>query len=195
MTESSASGRYGTSPAPAGLLLTYELVNTIGHPRSPATPDLLAQLESAQPWLDATVSEWCELRGLADPEIDLTAAGLRQLQALRATLRGVLGRGASAQGPGAVAAGIDVTIGSGGVGLAPAGSGTQWVRGAVAIEWVVADQLEGLRRLKLCRNADCGIAFYDRSKNNSRVWHDVARCGNATNVRAYRERRRAREEA
>lgn len=195
MTNGLASGRYGTSPAPAGLLLTFELVNTIGHPGPPGGADLLAELGTAQAWLDATVSEWCELRELADPDIDLTPTGLRHLRALRATLRGVLGRGGSAAGPGAVAAGIDVTIGSGGVGLAPAGSGVQWLRGAVAIEWVVAYQLEGLRRLKLCRNPECGIAFYDRSKNNSRIWHDVTRCGNAANVRAYRERRRIREDA
>lgn len=194
MTNGLASGRYGTSPPPSGLLLTYELVNTIGHPDPPAGADLLAELDTAQPWLDATVNEWCELRQVADPEIDLSPTGLRHLRALRATLRGVLGWGTSGAGPGAVAAGIDVTIGSGGVGLAPAGSGVQWLRGAVAIEWVVADQLEGLRRLKLCRNPVCGIAFYDRSKNNSRIWHDVARCGNTANVRAYRERRRTREE-
>lgn len=192
MTTGVASGRYGMPEPPDGLVLTCELINTIGHPRPPVAPDLLARLATAQPWLDATVSAWCELREVPDPEIDLDETGLRHLRALRATLRGVVGRGVS--GPGAVAAGIDVTIGNGGVGLAPAGTGVQWLRGAVAIEWVVADQLEGLRRLKLCRNGDCGIAFYDRSKNNSRVWHDVTRCGNATNVRAYRARQRAGHE-
>lgn len=46
-------------------------------------------------------------------------------------------------------------------------------------------------RLKLCRNAECGSAFYDRSRNNSGVWHDVRSCGNTANLRAYRARRKA----
>jgi predicted RNA-binding Zn ribbon-like protein len=36
------------------------------------------------------------------------------------------------------------------------------------------------------------VAFFDRSRNNSGVWHDVAACGNAINLRASRARRRAR---
>jgi hypothetical protein len=36
----------------------------------------------------------------------------------------------------------------------------------------------------------CGVAFYDRSKNNSRVWQDVSSCGRPANVRAYRDRLR-----
>jgi predicted RNA-binding Zn ribbon-like protein len=37
----------------------------------------------------------------------------------------------------------------------------------------------------------CPCAFYDRSRNNSRVWHDVRTCGNVANLRASRARRRA----
>jgi predicted RNA-binding Zn ribbon-like protein len=46
-------------------------------------------------------------------------------------------------------------------------------------------------RLKLCRNPECAVAFYDRSKNSSAVWHNVKTCGNAANLRASRARRRA----
>ena len=34
-------------------------------------------------------------------------------------------------------------------------------------------------------------AFYDESRNSSRVWHDVKVCGNPVNARASRARRRA----
>jgi predicted RNA-binding Zn ribbon-like protein len=44
--------------------------------------------------------------------------------------------------------------------------------------------------MRLCRNPTCRAAFYDRSKNNSAVWHDVKACGNAINLRASRARRR-----
>jgi predicted RNA-binding Zn ribbon-like protein len=43
----------------------------------------------------------------------------------------------------------------------------------------------------VCRNPRCRVAFYDRSRNNSGVWHDVRTCGNAANLRAHRERQRA----
>jgi len=55
---------------------------------------------------------------------------------------------------------------------------------------LMAQTLDTLPRLKLCRNAACGSAFYDRSKNNSGVWHDVHTCGNSANLRASRARRK-----
>ena len=54
----------------------------------------------------------------------------------------------------------------------------------------LAQQAETWKRLKLCHNPPCASAFYDRSKNNSGVWHDVKMCGNAVNLRASRARRR-----
>ena len=44
-------------------------------------------------------------------------------------------------------------------------------------------------RMKACRQ--CEYAFFDRSRNNSGIWHDVRVCGNPANLRAYRERQRA----
>ena len=43
-------------------------------------------------------------------------------------------------------------------------------------------------RVKACRADDCKWAFYDRSRNRSGVWCEMAVCGNRTKVRAYRER-------
>jgi predicted RNA-binding Zn ribbon-like protein len=43
-------------------------------------------------------------------------------------------------------------------------------------------------RVKACRAATCEWAFYDRSRNRSGVWCDMAVCGNRTKVRAYRSR-------
>ncbi|WP_230981726.1 CGNR zinc finger domain-containing protein [Mycobacterium malmoense] len=47
--------------------------------------------------------------------------------------------------------------------------------------------------MKRCRNHRCASTFYDRSKNNSGVWHSVKTCGNAANLRASRARRRERD--
>ena len=46
-------------------------------------------------------------------------------------------------------------------------------------------------RLKACPADDCHWAFYDRSKNRSGTWCNMAVCGNRAKVRAYRERRGA----
>ena len=45
-------------------------------------------------------------------------------------------------------------------------------------------------RVKACRADDCMWAFYDRSRNRSGVWCDMAVCGNRTKVRAFRARGR-----
>lgn len=44
------------------------------------------------------------------------------------------------------------------------------------------------QRVKACRSSDCHWAFYDRSRNRSGVWCEMAICGNRTKVRAYRDR-------
>ena len=43
-------------------------------------------------------------------------------------------------------------------------------------------------RLKACRRDVCGWLFYDRSRNRSAVWCQMAVCGNRVKTKAYRER-------
>ncbi|HXR11085.1 MAG TPA: CGNR zinc finger domain-containing protein [Gaiellaceae bacterium] len=45
-------------------------------------------------------------------------------------------------------------------------------------------------RLKACSRDVCGWLFYDRSRNRSARWCQMAVCGNRTKTRAYRARRR-----
>jgi predicted RNA-binding Zn ribbon-like protein len=80
--------------------------------------------------------------------------------------------------------------------FAPSGSmrlepGAAGVPGALAQLLVpVADALGdgSWQRVKACRATDCQWAFYDRSRNRSGVWCEMAVCGNRTKVRAYRMR-------
>ncbi len=44
-------------------------------------------------------------------------------------------------------------------------------------------------RLKVCPADDCQVAFYDRSRNHSAVWCDMAVCGNRAKARGYRARK------
>ena len=77
---------------------------------------------------------------------------------------------------------------SGSVRLAP---GAEGVAGALAGLLVPVTSAIGegsWQRVKACRAADCHWAFYDRSRNHSGVWCEMAVCGNRTKVRAYRDR-------
>lgn len=46
-------------------------------------------------------------------------------------------------------------------------------------------------RLKRCAGHDCGWLFYDRSKNASRRWCQMADCGTSDKVRRFRQRQRS----
>jgi predicted RNA-binding Zn ribbon-like protein len=43
-------------------------------------------------------------------------------------------------------------------------------------------------RVKACRNDRCRWLFFDRSRNRSGAWCDMAACGNVMKARAYRRR-------
>ncbi|MFC0435175.1 CGNR zinc finger domain-containing protein [Kutzneria buriramensis] len=165
-----ATARYGLDAAPPELRLTQELLNTAPTSKS---ADLLADLDTARGWL-------AEI--LPSPP-DLTAKGLADLRELRDTLQRLV-RGEPAAFTGA----IKITIDGEEAKATPTANGTAWLRAATAAECLVARATGTWPRLKLCRNPRCPVAFYDRSRNASRVWHDVATCGNAANVRAFRSR-------
>jgi predicted RNA-binding Zn ribbon-like protein len=107
---------------------------------------------------------------------------------LLAALAGGESRGGSAIHSGAAAFAISD---AGEVRLEPTGSGWRWLSSALWSEVLLGQQTGSWQRLKQCHNPDCASAFYDRSKNNSGVWHNVKTCGNAANLRASRARRRA----
>lgn len=186
-----ATQRFGISPAPGGLGLVQEFLNTDGI--EGYGPDLLSDLTLARDWVTAAVPTWAELRGTTAQPPALDEADLAKLRELRATIAQLLaGRSPAKRSPLATAA---LTVSDDGeVRLDPTGSGWRWLASALWSE-ILLGQLAGTwRRVKRCHNDRCGSTFYDRSKNNSGVWHDVRTCGNAANLRASRARRRARAE-
>ena len=48
-----------------------------------------------------------------------------------------------------------------------------------------------LYRLRGCLNEECGVLFFDRTKNAGRRWCDMARCGALAKMRDYRSRGQA----
>jgi predicted RNA-binding Zn ribbon-like protein len=71
---------------------------------------------------------------------------------------------------------------------------------AAALAWILVVVLDGRadgrwQRLKVCRDEHCREAFYDASKNQSRIWCSMQVCGIRAKNRVFIERRRARSRA
>jgi predicted RNA-binding Zn ribbon-like protein len=69
------------------------------------------------------------------------------------------------------------------------------VIGPVALSMYDLLRQGSFERLKQCPQPDCGWLFYDRSKNNSRRWCDMAVCGNRMKAQRHRSRAAVRAEA
>jgi predicted RNA-binding Zn ribbon-like protein len=195
-----ATDRHGLSPAPAGLGFVQDFLNT--HPTHPAqsakpqpAADLLADLDGAQLWLDAALQNWSRETGVPQSRVLLTEDHLDMLCALRADLT-TLVRSTDQPHDATLlpSASVSARVGPDGTALLePRGDGSRRVSAIVLIETFTAQRLDTWRRLKICRNDRCTVSFYDRSRNNSAVWHDSRACGNATYLRASRARKRQGE--
>jgi predicted RNA-binding Zn ribbon-like protein len=178
-----------TSQAPHQLDLVIDFVNTLDLEEG---TDELAGGDRLAGWLSE--------RGLLD-EASAGAASetdRRQAIRLREALRELMlanNGGAEAGDPGAELertarrGDLGVHFGAGGeVSVTPRAEG---VAGALARLLIpVADAIAdgSWQRAKACRADNCHWAFYDRSRNRSGVWCEMAVCGNRTKVRTYRQR-------
>ena len=193
----SATDRHGLAPAPAGLGFVQDFLNT--HPTHPAPSakpepeaDLLADLDSAQRWLDEALKNWSQETGVPQSRVLLTEADLDTLCGLRADLTSLVRTTDQPHDATLLpSASVFARVGPDGTALLePRGDGSRRVSAIVLIETFTAQRLDTWRRLKICRNDRCAVSFYDRSRNNSAVWHDSRACGNATYLRASRARKR-----
>jgi len=183
-----ATERYAAAQAPVSLQRVQSFLNT----RSaglPVKPDLLASPASANRWLRTL--EWPRTPRL-------TADDLTPLRGLREALQAQLEAGpavlATAHQPD-LAHHLDqlrwkMTVKDGQLALSADGAGWHQIAGTLISDILVAQQHELWPRLKACRNPVCSVIFYDSSKNQARVWHNTAVCGNLINLRASRARRR-----
>lgn len=193
----SALARYGVDPAPGGLVFVQELMNTIAAGK-PRREDFLADLPTAQGWLNDALSDWATMTGAAPFSIILKQEDLDKLRDFRDDLRRAVATADDGTAPSAgsnpttlPAVSVSMQWGdSGHVQPLPRGSGWRKLASLAAIEVFQAQQDGSWGRVKTCRNPRCAVAFFDRSRNNSGVWHNVKVCGNAANLRAYRARQR-----
>jgi predicted RNA-binding Zn ribbon-like protein len=179
--------------APGGLCLVQELVNTsLSEPQaSPRLADLLADADAAASWLSRALEQWADATRQPVPQISLSPGDLAPLRQVREGVRALAARtGRDEAGPAGLS-GAQLTLGIGPDGrLTYRSSAAGWrgVAALIAAEILLAQQRGEWARFKTCPVAACGVAFYDESRNASRVWHDVKTCGNQANLRAYRAR-------
>jgi predicted RNA-binding Zn ribbon-like protein len=144
------------------------------------------------------LSDWLLARGLLQDGAKLQDSDLRAAvdlrEALRATMLahngGVRERQADLQletVAGRSELGVHFEEG-GSTRMAPRAAGFDGALGALLVPVADAIAAGSWERAKACRAPDCLWAFYDRSRNRSGTWCDMAVCGNRTKVRAYRER-------
>jgi predicted RNA-binding Zn ribbon-like protein len=85
---------------------------------------------------------------------------------------------------------VGLGFGSEGSSVRPAGRGLEREVATVLIA-VHSAMADGTwERIRTCRNPDCRWAFYDRSRNHSKVWCTMAECGNKMKARRFRQRRK-----
>jgi predicted RNA-binding Zn ribbon-like protein len=184
-----ATERYTAAPAPALLRRVQSFLNTRSTGQPPEA-DLLAVPASANSWLRTL--EWP-----TGPR--LTTDDLPPLYELREALQAQLEADRETSGPRPQPdlarhlekLGWRMTLEGGRLVLSAEGTGWRQVAGTLLGDILLAQQHQLWPRLKACRNPPCSVAFYDSSKNQSRVWHNTSACGNLVNLRAARARQRA----
>ncbi len=152
--------------------------------------DKLADTQGLQYWL--VFHGLAELRDRATEQNLAAARELRE--AIRELLRGHTGVDVD---PAAASAkldaasremGLTVRFEDGAIRFVPSSTGIASGLGGVlgAVGRTMADG--SWPRLKACRSDTCRWAFIDNARNRSRLWCDMAVCGNRAKARAFRSR-------
>jgi predicted RNA-binding Zn ribbon-like protein len=72
--------------------------------------------------------------------------------------------------------------------LAPTGDGARAAIGRIVAAVAELAPIDEWKRLKGCRDENCRVAFYDKSRNRSRAWCSMEVCGNREKARSFRQR-------
>jgi predicted RNA-binding Zn ribbon-like protein len=193
--------RIAASEVPHHLDLVIDFVNTLDPDEATdalATPDELAAWLSAHQLPDGGARLGEARLSDADRRSALSDADQRSAVRLREALRSLMLENNGVPADEAAARELELAARRGQLevhfgpgGSVAIGAATTGVSGALAALLVpVADAMRdgSWQRVKACRAPDCQWAFYDRSRNRSGVWCEMAVCGNRTKVRAYRAR-------
>jgi hypothetical protein len=144
-----ATARYGLLPAPAGLALIQDLLNTRGNETH--EQDMLSDSRSAEVWAAYAIHAWSVQRAVSCrvpvlTEHDVARIGAAQFAATSTAA----------------------------ISWIPKGHGWRWFCGAILGEILLSRNADSWRKMKICRNDACRAAFYDRTWDLSAVWHNPA---------------------
>ena len=165
-------------PAPGRLELVRSFANTVDYEHGREMLHSPARLRALLVGL-----------GLLDAGARVTARDLEHALDLRQTVRELALANNGVATDATLESKLVVRVGSDGGSLEPP---RRDVGGALAdlVGIVYTAMADGTwPRLKACRRDVCNWLFYDRSRNRSAVWCQMAVCGNRTKTKAYRARR------
>lgn len=166
--EWSATTRFGLRPAPHGLALVEDFLNTGADP----SRDQLADVARTQAWSARAAHAWSLERGatVRPPVLaDGDDAGLRDLRDRLGAV--VSGRGTPAAVCGDLGTAAFTLSAEGEFLWRPTGSGWRWWAAAICAEVLSSQHCRTWTRLKQCHDDTCRVVFYDRSWNNGTVLH------------------------
>jgi predicted RNA-binding Zn ribbon-like protein len=167
-----ATARFRLRPAPSGLALVQDFLNTEAQPQ--CFPDLLATAPGARRWSARAARAWSRERQVEDQAPVLTGDGLAELRHLRGSVEELVTHGAA---PVSVGDFGEITLSLSRIGelcWTPIGNGWRWWSAAVGAEILASREKGTWSRLKQCATPTCRVAFYDRSWNNSGLLHASA---------------------
>jgi predicted RNA-binding Zn ribbon-like protein len=147
-----------------------------------------------------TLKSWLVAKGLLEATEPVGGSDLNHAVALREAMRGVIGANSglplypvdvATLNEAAVASGLRMRFGPDGKPrLEPEAKGVVGAMGRIVAALYSAMEDESWSRMKLCGSPACRWVFYDRSKNHSGRWCDMASCGNRQKAKRFRSRAR-----
>jgi hypothetical protein len=170
------TARYGLRPAPEGLALVQDFLNT--RASEVGGPDLLRDTAGVDDWGAHAVRAWSRVRGVATEPPVMTDHDAAMLRSVRDTLDGTLA-GTHTENVHPLIAAAEYTIagtGTGEMSWMPRGHGWHWYAGAFLGEILLSQQTKTWQRFRQCRNVGCRAAMYDGSWDNGAVWHNRRTC-------------------
>jgi hypothetical protein len=172
-----ATGRYGVRPAPDGLALVQDFLNT--RASTLTGPDMLCEAAKAEAWGARAVRAWSVGRGTISQLPTLTSHDAAKLRDLRDALDSTLAGVPAANALHLLGTAEFAVAATGEIRWTPTGHGWRWFYCAILGEVLLSQHTGTWRRLKQCRNVACRATFYDSSWNNGAIWHNRNTCAPA----------------
>jgi predicted RNA-binding Zn ribbon-like protein len=142
------------------------------------------------------LAEWLSEEGLVDDLVEPTAAEHADALAVREAIRELLlaNNGVDADTTAASTTleqagrktGLGVRFEAGRPVLAAEGEGADAALGRIVAAVAELATTPEWSRLKACRDDNCRVVFYDKSRNRSRAWCSMEVCGNREKARTFR---------